>query len=95
VATALALMPFVIRGGIAGYELAHTMALVMVGGLVTSTLLNLFVVPVVYLRFGSSPVREAEVEPVQELAANGAPHVEAPTPAGAAMRPDVQPEPGT
>lgn len=95
VATALALMPFVIRGGIAGYELAHTMALVMVGGLVTSTLLNLFVVPVLYLRFGSSPVREAEADPVQELVANGAPHVEAPIPAGVAMRPDVQPEPST
>ena len=95
VATALAFMPFVIRGGIAGYELAHTMALVMVGGLVTSTLLNLFVVPVVYLRFGSSPVRDAEAEPVQELVADGAPHVEASTPAGVAMRPDVQPESGT
>jgi len=30
------------------------MAIVILGGLVTSTLLNLFVVPSLYLRFGSS-----------------------------------------
>ena len=28
------------------------MAIVILGGLVTSTLLNLFIVPVIYLRFG-------------------------------------------
>ncbi len=95
VATSLALMPFVVRGGIAGYELAHAMALVMVGGLVTSTLLNLFVVPVIYLRFGPSAVLEPEAEPVQEIVANGAPHVEASAPAGVAMRPGVQAEAGT
>ena len=95
-ATALALMPFVLRGGIAGYELAHTMALVMVGGLVTSTLLNLFVIPVLYLRFGSDVVREPAAEPAQELVADLAPHVESPAPAAVAMRRlDVQPEPGT
>ena len=31
------------------------MAVVILGGLVTSTLLNLFVVPVLYLRLGPSP----------------------------------------
>jgi hypothetical protein len=62
---------------------------------VTSTLLNLFVVPVLYLRFGSSAVREPEAESVNDLVANGAPHVGAPTPAGVAMRSDVQLEPGT
>jgi len=95
IATALALMPFVIRGGIAGYELAHTMALVMVGGLVTSTLLNLFVIPVVYLRFGPSAVREPEAEPVNGHVADVALHVEGSARAGVAMRRDVQPEPGT
>ncbi len=33
------------------------MAIVILGGLVTSTLLNLFVVPALYLRFGKGPVR--------------------------------------
>ena len=33
------------------------MAVVILGGLVTSTLLNLFVVPALYLRFGAGSVR--------------------------------------
>ena len=35
-----------------GHEIEHPMAIVILGGLVTSTLLNLFVVPSLYLRFG-------------------------------------------
>ena len=50
--TALALVPLVIAGQIAGHEIEHPMAVVILGGLVTSTLLNLFVVPVLYLHFG-------------------------------------------
>ena len=49
-ATALVLLPLVILGGIAGYEIVRPMAVVILGGLVTSTLLNLFVVPALYLR---------------------------------------------
>ena len=51
-ATALALIPLVILGNIPGHEIEHPMAVVILGGLVTSTLLNLFVVPSLYLRFG-------------------------------------------
>ena len=36
-----------------GHEIEHPMAVVILGGLVTSTLLNLFVVPALYLRFGT------------------------------------------
>ncbi len=50
-ATALALVPLVIAGSIPGNEIEHPMAIVILGGLVTSTLLNLFVVPSLYLRF--------------------------------------------
>jgi Cu/Ag efflux pump CusA len=39
------------------------MAIVILGGLVTSTLLNLFVIPAVYLRFGSSPEPAMELSP--------------------------------
>ncbi len=52
--TALALVPLVIAGQIPGNEIEHPMAVVILGGLVTSTLLNLFVVPSLYLRFGAS-----------------------------------------
>jgi Cu/Ag efflux pump CusA len=51
-ATGLALLPLAITGDKPGQEIEHPMALVILGGLVTSTLLNLFVVPALYLRFG-------------------------------------------
>ncbi|GAC1363910.1 MAG: efflux RND transporter permease subunit [Actinomycetota bacterium] len=51
-ATALALVPLVIAGTIPGHEIEHPMAVVILGGLVTSTLLNLFVLPSLYLKFG-------------------------------------------
>ena len=62
VATAAAVLPFVILGNVAGLEIVNPMAIVMLGGLITSTLLALFVLPVLYLRFGAG----AEPEPVAE-----------------------------
>lgn len=53
VVTALAFLPFALFGGIAGHEILYPMALVMLGGLVTTTLVTLLVVPALYLRFGS------------------------------------------
>ncbi len=50
--TGLALVPLVIAGNIPGQEIEYPMAIVILGGLVTSTLLNLLVVPTLYLRFG-------------------------------------------
>lgn len=52
--TGLALVPLVIAGNIPGQEIEYPMAIVILGGLVTSTLLNLLVVPTLYLRFGKS-----------------------------------------
>ena len=57
-ATGLALVPLAVAGSIPGHEIEHPMAVVILGGLVTSTLLNLFVLPSLYLRFArpaSSP----------------------------------------
>jgi Cu/Ag efflux pump CusA len=53
-ATALALVPLVVMGNVPGHEIEHPMAVVILGGLVTSTLLNLFIVPSLYLRFAKS-----------------------------------------
>ncbi|WP_258190893.1 efflux RND transporter permease subunit [Arthrobacter sp. PAMC25284] len=50
-ATALALVPLVVMGNIPGHEIEHPMAVVILGGLVTSTLVNLFIVPSLYLKF--------------------------------------------
>jgi CzcA family heavy metal efflux pump len=61
-ATGLAVVPLVITGDIPGHEIEHPLAIVILGGLFTSTLLNLFVVPSLYLRFGrrrNQPMREA------------------------------------
>jgi Cu/Ag efflux pump CusA len=51
-ATGLALVPLVAFGLRPGHEIEHPLAVVILGGLVTSTLLNLFIVPSLYLRFG-------------------------------------------
>jgi CzcA family heavy metal efflux pump len=53
-ATGLALVPLAIAGSIPGHEIEHPMAVVILGGLVTATLLNLLVLPSLYLRFGRS-----------------------------------------
>jgi CzcA family heavy metal efflux pump len=51
-ATGLAVVPLVVAGEIPGHEIEHPLAVVILGGLFTSTLLNLLVVPSLYLRFG-------------------------------------------
>ena len=51
-ATGLALVPLVVAGPIPGNEIEHPLAVTILGGLVTATLLNLFVLPSLYLRFG-------------------------------------------
>jgi Cu/Ag efflux pump CusA len=69
-ATGLALAPFAIFGDIAGLEMIYPIAVVILGGLVTSLVLNLFIVPALYLRFGASPA-PAAARP-QFVAAGGA-----------------------
>jgi Cu/Ag efflux pump CusA len=48
---ALALLPLVVAGNVPGHEMEYPMAVVILGGLVTSTLLNLFVNPALYAAF--------------------------------------------
>jgi Cu/Ag efflux pump CusA len=50
--TALGLLPLAIGSGEAGREVQGPMAIVILGGLVTSTLMNLLVLPVLMWRFG-------------------------------------------
>ncbi|MGH7990965.1 MAG: efflux RND transporter permease subunit, partial [Limisphaerales bacterium] len=52
IVTALGLLPLVIGAGTAGREIEGPMAIVILGGLITSTLLNLLVLPALALRFG-------------------------------------------
>lgn len=57
-ATGLALVPLVMAGNKPGHEIEYPLAVVILGGLVTSTILNLFLVPPLYAHFG----RPAKVE---------------------------------
>ncbi len=50
--TGLALVPLVLSGNLPGQEIEYPMGIVILGGLITTTLLNLFVLPSLYLRFG-------------------------------------------
>jgi len=50
--TALGLLPLALTSGSAGNEIEGPMAVVILGGLVTSTLLNLIVLPQISLRYG-------------------------------------------
>jgi Cu/Ag efflux pump CusA len=61
--TGLALIPLALAGDLPGHEIEHPMAIVILGGLVTSTVLNLLVVPTLYLRFGKSRAEMMQAQP--------------------------------
>jgi Cu/Ag efflux pump CusA len=50
-AAVLAVVPLVFYGTVAGLEIVSPLASIVVGGLITTALLNLFVLPSLYLRF--------------------------------------------
>jgi Cu/Ag efflux pump CusA len=60
--TALALVPVVVSGVRPGQEIEHPMAVVIVGGLASSTALNLFLMPALYLLVRRRELRGAGVE---------------------------------
>jgi Cu/Ag efflux pump CusA len=68
-ATALAIVPLIIYGDQPGHEIEYPMAVVILGGLATSTLLNLFVVPALYLRFGADTAQIQDVATTPKIAA--------------------------
>ena len=67
-AAAFAILPLVVYGNLPGHEIEFPMAVVILGGLVTSTLLNLFIVPALYLRFGAGTAQAAEQSVVLKTA---------------------------
>lgn len=56
--TALALIPLAIGGSLPGNEIQSPMAKVILGGLLTSTLLNGFIIPIMYLLTNKTIVKE-------------------------------------
>ena len=77
---ALAFVTVLALGSRPGYELLKPLAVVLLGGLVTSTVLTLVIMPLLYLRFGFSrategadePVHADDVSPLGQSAATGA-----------------------
>ena len=72
ISAGLAIVPLVIYGDLPGHEIEYPMAVVILGGLFTSTLLNLFVLPALYLRFGAGTARWDEGGDTQAPAARAA-----------------------
>jgi Cu/Ag efflux pump CusA len=71
----LALIPLALAGGERGNEIQSPMATVVLGGLLTAVVLNMLVVPALFLRYGverrgaasaAAARREPEPEPVSE-----------------------------
>ena len=57
----LALLPIALSKGVPGSEILHPVALVIVGGLISSTLLDIVVTPTVFFNFG----KESSIKSIQ------------------------------
>lgn len=63
----LGLLPLVFSGGEPGKEILHPVAVVIVGGLISSTLLDMFVTPTVFLHFGRKSAERSIKREIVEL----------------------------
>jgi Cu/Ag efflux pump CusA len=59
-AICVAFLPALAFGDIAGLEILHPIAVVVLGGLIASVIMNLFVIPALYLHF-ASPQPKAQI----------------------------------
>jgi Cu/Ag efflux pump CusA len=65
-------LPFVILGDRPGLEIAHPLAVALLGGLLTSALVTLFVLPSVYRHTGAHPAKHPSGEPEPHPVTGGA-----------------------
>jgi CzcA family heavy metal efflux pump len=86
-ATALALVPLALSGGQPGSEIQAPMAIVILCGLLSSTVLNMIVLPALYLRFGELRQRGRAARP------SAPPHPASVGPAAAARAPTAAARP--
>ncbi len=61
VAIIVAFIPIVVYGQLPGLEIMHAMAVVILGGIVASTLFTLFITPVLYLVIGANTERKHDI----------------------------------
>ena len=69
--TGLALVPLVLAEGEAGKEILYPVAVVIIGGLVSSTILDMAVTPAVFYKFGRRAAEEylkrSQTDPLDEI----------------------------
>jgi CzcA family heavy metal efflux pump len=70
-ATALVLLPTLFLGDIPGLEIVRPMTVAILGGLVTATLLNLFILPALYLSLRVSSVQELDLALTEQATIGG------------------------
>jgi CzcA family heavy metal efflux pump len=71
IATALVLLPMIFLGDVPGLEIVRPMGLVVLGGLVSATLVDLFVLPALYLSLRVSSVQELDLSMAEPSIADG------------------------
>lgn len=64
----LALVPLIVAGNAPGHEIEHPMAIVILGGLISSTALNLLLLPALYARYGEERAVTPATAPRKVLA---------------------------
>lgn len=64
----LALVPLIVAGNAPGHEIEHPMAIVILGGLISSTALNLLLLPALYARYGEQRAVPPVPAPKEALA---------------------------
>ncbi|MEE3155650.1 MAG: efflux RND transporter permease subunit, partial [Pseudomonadota bacterium] len=64
----LALVPLIVAGDAPGHEIEHPMAIVILGGLISSTALNLLLLPALYARYGEESPAPPATERKEVLA---------------------------
>jgi len=70
-ATGLVLLPTLFLGDTPGFEIVRPMTIVILGGLVTATLLNLYILPALYLGLRVSSVQELNLAPAEQGVVGG------------------------
>ena len=70
-AAGLALVPLLLTGDKPGQEIEYPMAIVIMGGLLTATVQNLFVVPSLYLKWGKSKKEKEAISAAASMAVAG------------------------
>ncbi|MFB3141838.1 MAG: efflux RND transporter permease subunit, partial [Acidobacteriota bacterium] len=65
--TALALVPLALSRGVAGREILYPVAVVILGGLISSILLNMVVLPSLFLKFGGPAYPDDEPREAERL----------------------------